>query len=118
MASDSVATGAIVGQSGVERTYNKMLMGEDGARRVVVNSVGREIRTLEELPPVEGRRVQLAINYAMQQAAEEAFRALRLLGIGGRARAEDRRRAHAREPAGVRPERVSPPASTARPGRR
>ena len=34
-------------------------MGEDGARRVVVNSVGREIRTLDEVPPVEGRRVQL-----------------------------------------------------------
>ena len=50
-------------------------MGEDGARRVVVNSVGREIRTLEELPPVQGRRVQLTINYAMQKAAEDAFRA-------------------------------------------
>jgi len=74
MASDHVATGSIVGQFGVERIYNKFLMGEDGARRVVVNSMGREIRTLEEVPPVQGRRVQLAINYAMQQAAEDAFR--------------------------------------------
>src|SRR5688572_14637389 len=48
---DGVQTGAIVGQSGVERVYNKLLMGEDGARRVVVNSMGREIRTLEEVPP-------------------------------------------------------------------
>ena len=38
----------IVGQSGVEKVYNKLLMGEDGAKRVVVNSVGREIRMLEE----------------------------------------------------------------------
>ncbi len=73
-AADSVATGAIVGQSGVERTYNKVLMGADGARRVVVNSVGREIRTIEEVAPVEGTRVQLAIDYAMQKAAEDAFR--------------------------------------------
>lgn len=75
MQSDGVSTGSIVGQFGVERVYNKLLMGEDGARRVVVNSVGREIRTLEEIPPVQGRRVQLTINYAMQKAAEEAFRA-------------------------------------------
>jgi penicillin-binding protein 2 len=75
MAADQLATGSIVGQSGVERVYNKLLMGEDGARKVVVNSVGREIRTLEEIPPVQGRRVQLAINYDMQKAAEDAFRA-------------------------------------------
>jgi penicillin-binding protein 2 len=72
-AAESVATGAIVGQSGVERTYNKVLMGADGARRVVVNSVGREIRTIEQVEPVEGTRVQLAIDYAMQKAAEDAF---------------------------------------------
>jgi penicillin-binding protein 2 len=75
MAADQLATGSIVGQFGVERVYNKLLMGEDGARRVVVNSVGREIRTIEEIPPKQGRRVQLAVNYDMQKAAEEAFRA-------------------------------------------
>src|SRR6185503_15683176 len=71
---DGVQTGAIVGQSGVERVYNKLLMGEDGARRVVVNSMGREIRTLEEVPPVAGRRVQLTIDYDLQKAAEEGFK--------------------------------------------
>ena len=35
--------GTIVGQTGVEQVYNTLLMGEDGARRVVVNSIGREI---------------------------------------------------------------------------
>jgi len=56
-------SGDIVGQSGIEKVYNAMLMGEDGARRVVVNSLGREIRTLEEDPPTEGRRLQLTIDY-------------------------------------------------------
>ncbi|MGD9906450.1 MAG: penicillin-binding protein 2 [Vicinamibacterales bacterium] len=69
-----VASGTIMGQSGLERTYNAVLMGEDGARRVVVNSVGREIRTLDEEPPVEGRRVQVTLDAAMQRAAEDAFR--------------------------------------------
>ena len=72
---DGLSSGAIVGQSGVERVYNRMLMGGDGARRVVVNSVGREIRELEKVPPTEGTRVQLSINYAMQRAAENAFHA-------------------------------------------
>ena len=70
---DGLQSGAIVGQAGIEKIYNKILMGEDGARRVVVNSVGREIRTLEEIPASEGRRVQLTIDYDVQRAAEDAF---------------------------------------------
>ena len=72
---DGIKNGAIVGQSGIERVYNKLLMGEDGAKRVVVNSVGREIRTLEEIPPTEGKRIQLTIDYDLQKAAEDGFRA-------------------------------------------
>ena len=64
-------SGAIVGQSGVERAYNRELMGADGERRVMVNSVGREIGTIEELVPSEGQRVQLTIDYDLQRAAED-----------------------------------------------
>ncbi|HEY6360103.1 MAG TPA: penicillin-binding protein 2 [Vicinamibacterales bacterium] len=71
---DGVQQGSIIGQSGIERVYNKLLMGEDGAKRVVVNSMGREIRTLDEVPPVEGRRVQLTVDYDLQKAAEDGFR--------------------------------------------
>lgn len=68
--------GDVVGQSGFEKAYNKLLVGTDGARRVVVNSMGREIRTLEEVAPSEGRRVELTIDYDVQRATEEAFKAL------------------------------------------
>ena len=68
-----VRSGAIVGQSGVERAYNRLLMGADGTRRVVVNSVGRELDTIEEIDPIEGRRLQLTLDYDLQAAAEEAF---------------------------------------------
>jgi penicillin-binding protein 2 len=71
---DGIVQGAIVGQQGIERIYNKLLMGEDGAKRVVVNSVGREISILEKIPPTEGRRVQLTIDYDLQKAAEAGFR--------------------------------------------
>ena len=75
MESDGLHSGAIVGQAGIEKVYNKLLMGEDGAKRVVVNSMGREIRTLEEIPANEGRRVQLTIDIDLQRAAEEGFKA-------------------------------------------
>ena len=50
-------------------------MGDDGARRVVVNSVGREIRMLDEDPPTEGKRLQLTIDADLQQSVEDAFKA-------------------------------------------
>jgi len=70
----AAAQGAIIGQQGVERAYNRLLMGEDGAKRVVVNSTGREISTIDEIAPTEGRRVQLTLDYDLQKAAEEGFR--------------------------------------------
>ncbi len=70
-----LASGAIVGQSGVEKAYNRDLMGTDGAKLVVVNSVGREMRTLDEVPPVGGKRLQLTIDFDVQKAVEDAFKA-------------------------------------------
>jgi len=72
-ATEALKSGDIVGQAGIEKVYNATLMGEDGAKRVVVNSVGREIRTLEEEPPTEGKRLQLTIDYDVQKAIEDAF---------------------------------------------
>src|SRR5262245_27548575 len=71
----SLKSGDIIGQAGVEAMYNALLMGDDGAKRVVVNSLGREIRTLNEDLPTEGKRVQLTIDYDVQKAIEDAFRA-------------------------------------------
>ncbi len=69
--------GSIVGQAGVELAYNKLLMGEDGTKTVVVNSVGREIGIPldSEQPPKEGKRLQLTIDADVQQAAEDGFEA-------------------------------------------
>ncbi|HVC19095.1 MAG TPA: penicillin-binding protein 2 [Vicinamibacterales bacterium] len=80
VAADGLQSGDIVGESGVEKIYNGLLMGEDGARRVLVNSMGREMRTLEEVPPVEGRRIKLTIDEDVQRAVEEAFHGLGFAG--------------------------------------
>ena len=68
-----VRRGAIVGKSGIERTYNRLLMGVDGARQVVVDSIGREIDTIGERLPLEGRQLQLTLDFDLQEAAEQAF---------------------------------------------
>jgi penicillin-binding protein 2 len=72
---EGLNSGDIVGQSGIEKVYNAVLMGEDGAKRVVVNSVGREIRTLEEIEAKEGKRLKLTIDADVQRAVEEGFKA-------------------------------------------
>jgi penicillin-binding protein 2 len=71
---DELKSGDIVGQAGVEKIYNNLLMGEDGAKHVVVNSVGREIRTLDKEDPTEGQRLQLTIDYDLQKAVEDGFK--------------------------------------------
>jgi penicillin-binding protein 2 len=69
----NVRSGAVVGKSGVEQTYNKLLMGKEGARQIVVDSIGREIDTIGEMAPQEGRQLQLTLDYDLQEAAEAAF---------------------------------------------
>ena len=72
-----IEPGTIVGQAGLELAYNKQLMGVDGARAVIVNSVGREIRPLpsESVEPVIGRPMQLTIDADVQKATEDGFAA-------------------------------------------
>ncbi len=82
LAGQNLRSGDIVGQSGVEKVYNGLLMGQDGARKVIINSTGREISTLQEVQPTEGRRLELTIDYDVQRATEEGFR---ILGYNGAA---------------------------------
>jgi penicillin-binding protein 2 len=70
-----VESGDLVGQAGVEQAYNRILMGSEGNRAVVVNSLGREIQELEKQDPVEGKRLQLTIDADLQKATDDAFTA-------------------------------------------
>jgi penicillin-binding protein 2 len=65
--------GDIVGMSGVERQYNDLLMGKNGARNVIVNSRGKVIRPLDENPAVPGKPLKLTVDIDLQIAAEEAL---------------------------------------------
>src|ERR1700722_2372212 len=65
--------GDVVGVSGVERQYNTVLMGQNGSRRALVNSHGREVGHLDETPAVPGKQLKLTLDVDLQIAAEEAL---------------------------------------------
>jgi penicillin-binding protein 2 len=65
--------GDIVGKAGLERQYNDVLEGTDGMRRVVVNSIGKAVRTLDNVEAIPGKPVQLTIDYDLQAVAEAAM---------------------------------------------
>jgi len=65
--------GDFAGKSGLERQYNDLLMGTDGMRRVVVNSVGKEVGRLSQQEATPGKQIQLTIDYDLQQIAEEGM---------------------------------------------
>ena len=68
---DRYKPGDIVGKAGLEREYNDILTGTDGMRRVIVNSVGKPVRTLDDTEPIPGKPIQLTIDYDLQAVAEQ-----------------------------------------------
>jgi penicillin-binding protein 2 len=68
--------GDLAGKTGLERQYNDILTGTDGMRRVIVNSVGKEVKELgrlSEQEPIPGKQIQLTIDYDLQAVAEQSL---------------------------------------------
>jgi penicillin-binding protein 2 len=65
--------GDFAGKFGLEREYNDILMGTDGKRRVIVNSVGKEVGPLPTQDAIPGKQIQLTIDYDLQQVAEQSL---------------------------------------------
>src|SRR3984893_13317587 len=65
--------GDFAGKSGLERQYNDLLQGTDGMRRIIVNSVGKEVDRLPEQEAIPGKQIQLTIDLDLQQVAEQSL---------------------------------------------
>ena len=65
--------GDFAGKTGLEKQYNDLLMGTDGMRRVIVNSVGKEVGRLSTQEAIPGKQIQLTIDYDLQQIAEQSL---------------------------------------------
>ncbi|MCS7189055.1 MAG: penicillin-binding protein 2 [Bacteroidia bacterium] len=69
--------GNLIGRSGLERQYERLLAGRKGYRFIVVDAMGREVRSYHEgqhdIPPVRGMDLVLTVDAELQQFAESLF---------------------------------------------
>jgi penicillin-binding protein 2 len=65
--------GTEVGQTGIERRYNDVLIGTDGSRQVLVDSRGRSRGELGLVEAIPGRSLRLTIDLDLQVVAELAM---------------------------------------------
>jgi len=64
-----------LGQEGVELTFDKALAGRAGSRRVIKDRLGRVVEDVgEQVPPVDGRDLQLSIDSKVQFFAYQKLR--------------------------------------------
>ena len=63
------------GQEGMELAFNKELGGRPGSRRVIKDRLGRVVEDIrEQVPPVDGKDLQLSIDSKMQFVAYQKLR--------------------------------------------
>lgn len=65
--------GDVIGKYGIERQYNRVLMGVDGQRQVVVDNLGRERQVVGFKEAIPGKDLQLTIDLDLQAVAELAM---------------------------------------------
>ena len=64
-----------LGQEGVELAFEKQLAGQSGSRRVIKDRFGRVVEDVrEQVPPVDGRDLQLSIDSKVQFFAYQKLR--------------------------------------------
>ena len=66
-------SGDIVGQGGIEAVYDKILRGENGYRRVIVDSRGRPVAELDRKEPTKGQDIVTTLDVDLQMLAENLF---------------------------------------------
>ncbi len=70
---ENVKRGGIIGQYGIEQTFDAIIRGTPGQKRIEVDALGHEIRVLEVNEPLRGDDVFLTIDLNVQKVAEEAL---------------------------------------------
>jgi penicillin-binding protein 2 len=69
-----VAKTGVVGQDGIEWSYDQYLRGRDGAKRVQVDSAGQPRgKPLTETPPIPGHELKLSIDLRLQAEGQNAL---------------------------------------------
>jgi penicillin-binding protein 2 len=72
--------GDIIGQAGVEYTYDKFLRGTAGSQRIQVDALGRPRGALGARPAQAGDNLRLTLDSGLQEVGESALRSKGLPG--------------------------------------
>ena len=87
----NVPQGSIVGKAGLEKSYDKILRGEDGAFMEEVDVAGNVVKHYDSVQPVPGKNLQLTLDYRLQKSLEDFtdkhLTYLRRSGLAPKARA-------------------------------
>jgi penicillin-binding protein 2 len=62
-----------IGKFGLERSWESTLRGDSGGQEIEVDSIGRRLRMLREIPERPGNSVVMTIDLDLQQVAENAI---------------------------------------------
>ncbi|HWT95027.1 MAG TPA: penicillin-binding transpeptidase domain-containing protein [Solirubrobacteraceae bacterium] len=69
-----VEQGTIIGQAGLEYTYDRYLRGKDGAKILRVDASGKFVgEALQQRDPTPGRQVRLSLDLGLQEAGQKAI---------------------------------------------
>lgn len=71
--SSGYKSGDFIGKFGLEKALDAHIRGKPGGEQVEVNVVGRKVKTLGRVEPVQGYRVLLTIDSQVQKAAWSAM---------------------------------------------
>lgn len=64
---------SLIGKAGIEKQYEEVLKGKDGARNVEVDARGRPIRDLVTLEPEAGSNLHLTLDLELQQVLQKSM---------------------------------------------
>lgn len=68
-----VKQGTIIGQAGLEYSYDRYLRGKDGAKILRVDASGKFVgEALQQRDPVPGRQVRLSLDLGLQETGQKA----------------------------------------------
>src|SRR4051794_26392433 len=73
-ANRTLKPGDVIGQAGVEYTYDKFLRGSAGSRRIQVDALGRPRGQLGSSPARAGDNLRLTLDSNLQEVGESALR--------------------------------------------
>ncbi len=68
-----IPQGTVIGQDGIEATYDSFLRGRAGQQRLKVDAAGQYVGAAESVAPISGHDVKLTLDSGLQTAADNAM---------------------------------------------